>query len=291
MKNIIILISIIIIISGCATGYPKVEGELMRVYLANADARMPMFADGRTLHTKDCTIQFVPKGFWEPVVITKDRVLSIPSTKSEAAYLEKNQKSYPDYLKGKEDRLYTEKYQEVLEEGIDEYVCTDKKRTDKDIFHKTKKEMCPVLRESHYTKNDKEFLEVFKNEVLLKNYLEIPKKLGVKIYNKGLPTIQYTKELIELAEPAPNRGICLAMPLKSRPDLVEETEYTDILGHVFKQGGPSYASPGKFFKSYPTPKDRKNMLKDKDPNIYWEYPTWGGFFTPDGKVNKEKLKK
>lgn len=271
--------------SGCATGYPKVDGELKRVYLANRDTRTPTYADERTPKTDDCLEQVVPTGYFGAFIILKDKVFLLPLTKQ---WVKNSKKSInkDDLIEWK---LYSSAYQEALKEGITEYLCTDKKRTDKDILHKTEYLKCPIIRESYYTKKDKEFLEVFKNQVILSDYLEIPSKLGVKIYNDGLPTRKYLKEIIELAQPEPNRGICLAMPLKSRPDLVVEKKYTDILGHVFKVGGPSYATPGKFFKSYPSPEERKNMLKDKDPNIYWEYPAWGGFFAPDGKVNKDKL--
>ncbi|MDR0953172.1 MAG: hypothetical protein LBM71_03155 [Elusimicrobiota bacterium] len=258
MQKIIFLMIVSVILSGCATGYPKVEGELKRVYLAYSEGP----GIRRTLIPDKCGTQLVPTGYAGAIVITKDKVLKIPTVKEQLDLYPKN---------GEEYKLFTEEYKEALEEGIIEHRCMTEeiKRKDTDVFYEVDPRYCPIMRESIYIKEDSEFLEVFKNEVVLRWYLEVPKKLGVKIYNNGLPTIKYKKEIIEKAILPPNLGYCFGMPLKA------------TLPHQWD---------GAIFKSYPTPKERKNMLKDKDPNIYWEYPHWGGFFTPDGKVNKEKLR-
>lgn len=147
----------------------------------------------------------MPIAYIGPVVMTKDQVLSIPTVKEGHEVW--------NY------EMFTEEYQKALEEGVTEYICTDRKRTEKDILHKANSYVCPIIRESHYTRGDKEFLEVFKDEILLGMWhLEIPKKLGDKIYNHGY---KYNDEVINQAKSAPNRNLCIVKPEKNKTNKLE----------------------------------------------------------------------
>ncbi len=262
MKKILFILISFILTTAC-TGYKKLDGEIMRIHRARYAARY--YPVGPCYHN------IVPTGVSSTAVITKDKIL----TGYDEGYIT-------------EDRYLTTKYQLALEEGFEQELCMkdeSNKRKDSDIFDKNHvhnsrplslDSRCPYIRISEVTKDDPDFLELFKQHVILGSSLELPAKLGNKILKSKKPNFVFTKEIIEQAiipEQDTQYYICIAMPQKSN----------------FNDG-----TDGRFSIPYPQAnyslKERRKMLKDKNPMIYWKFRQWNDFFTEDGKVNKAKIK-